>query len=763
MAYVVDSSDMYGNAKTPVPTTPNASDTVNNTNNNITSPNATIPKATDTLQLENEANAAYTEANGNQQPAQPAIDSKTSYLDANGAAHEGILRNGRTLDANGNEINGEFYVASPNGTYWKRNADGSSTQISAADYNAVIAGGLSENAASQQNNAQNVDAEGRFWTNITDADGTVHRGYILNGKSFYEDGTPIRGGASVVDSQGRVWRKDADTSPYGIDYNELKQDYTAPEAPGIVYSEDVNQIVSDEELAKMAMHGYQAANVERAESLYQRPEMPETRASDYEGQDFTEQINNVYEKKFDTVKTQIENQVKLGELDIDQALEKLPQIYDASANDISSQFEISKRNYNEYAAANGLSSGAKAQALLAMNNVYNANVAALRQKQADATADYENQRARLKLEAQGKITEALMQNETEKAQAILDEYNRQEQQNFELFLQGLEQDYKYYALEVDTALKEEQLREEQFQYDTSYNQKERMAAEESRQYALSLLTDLRKLEESARTADNATKVQLYNIENAIREFQANYGINIAQLQQNAMIAREEADLARDKFAEAQYEFAQGHELDLQKAQHDWETAERNADRADKELEEGVRQFDETSKIKWADVLETIRHNTVNENQNQQEIDITRNRYGSKGGTNDPGNGVTSSDYIADAANGFNNQNIDGNTGAYLLGQLAGDLKDQELNIANTYASNGIGVSPNEAITAYAQNKVSSFAKDHMNEIVTNELLDYAEKHPEDFSMGHNQSYTQEHLEELIAETIVWNLLQSYGV
>jgi hypothetical protein len=52
----------------------------------------------------------------------------------------------------------------------------------------------------------------RYNTTITKKDGSKASGYIEDGKSYYDNGTSISAGDSVVDSTGKTWTKGGDTS-----------------------------------------------------------------------------------------------------------------------------------------------------------------------------------------------------------------------------------------------------------------------------------------------------------------------------------------------------------------------------------------------------------------------------------------------------------------------------------------------------------------------------------------------------------------------
>ena len=101
--------------------------------------------------------------------------------------------------------------------------------------------------------------------------------------------------------------------------------------------------------------------------------------------------------------------------------EKIPGTYNAAADQAAAQAAINRQNFNEYAAANGLNTGAGAQARLAQNNALQGNIASIRKAQADAVADIDLQRAQLETEYKNSINQALANNDLARAQALYQE------------------------------------------------------------------------------------------------------------------------------------------------------------------------------------------------------------------------------------------------------------------------------------------------------------------------------------------------------
>jgi hypothetical protein len=66
----------------------------------------------------------------------------------------GYRSNGRTYDANGNEITGEFVTQTADGKYWRRNTDGTSTEIDEATFNAMRGAPIAQQIAANVSGMQ---------------------------------------------------------------------------------------------------------------------------------------------------------------------------------------------------------------------------------------------------------------------------------------------------------------------------------------------------------------------------------------------------------------------------------------------------------------------------------------------------------------------------------------------------------------------------------------------------------------------------------
>lgn len=161
-------------------------------------------------------------------------------------------------------------------------ADSSSSTSSSSSSSSESSSSSSKKSSSSSSSKKTsssssvLDSEGKYHTTVTEKDGTNSSGYIKDGVSYYSDGTPIRAGASVVDSTGRTWTKggsDSDSnlsiedylSKYGVststsnnnDYSERKyedeeDDYNPYEEAKRLYEEQQKYIREEQEKANKA-------------------------------------------------------------------------------------------------------------------------------------------------------------------------------------------------------------------------------------------------------------------------------------------------------------------------------------------------------------------------------------------------------------------------------------------------------------------------------------------------------------------------------
>ncbi|SBW02413.1 hypothetical protein KL86CLO1_11642 [uncultured Eubacteriales bacterium] len=99
--------------------------------------------------------------------------------------------------------------------------------------------------------------------------------------------------------------------------------------------------------------------------------------------------------------------------------------YQSARNEAAGQSELQKRNFAEYAAANGLNSGAGGQAQLSFTNALQGNLSNIASKEASTMADLELQRSQMESDYENAIAQAQAQGNYELAQQLYQEKVRQ--------------------------------------------------------------------------------------------------------------------------------------------------------------------------------------------------------------------------------------------------------------------------------------------------------------------------------------------------
>ena len=134
-------------------------------------------------------------------------------------------------------------------------------------------------------------------------------------------------------------------------------------------------------------------------------------------------INDLYDAKKQSQLTQLESAYQESRAEAEAARDKLPGQYRQQANDLAAQYERNRRNFNMQADASGLNTGAASQAALAQNSAYQRDMGNLRTSQAEAMAEADRGIAELERQYQANVSSAIADNDYQRAQALMNEYN----------------------------------------------------------------------------------------------------------------------------------------------------------------------------------------------------------------------------------------------------------------------------------------------------------------------------------------------------
>lgn len=136
-------------------------------------------------------------------------------------------------------------------------------------------------------------------------------------------------------------------------------------------------------------------------------------------------IEQMYAAQREAQLRQLEASYNQSLSDAQAAQAKIDPLYQGKANDLAVQYERNRRNYNQQAVGNGINTGTASQAALAMNSNYQRDYGALRTAQANAQAEADRGMANLQAQYQNAVSNAIAQNDYQKASALYQEYNNQ--------------------------------------------------------------------------------------------------------------------------------------------------------------------------------------------------------------------------------------------------------------------------------------------------------------------------------------------------
>lgn len=143
--------------------------------------------------------------------------------------------------------------------------------------------------------------------------------------------------------------------------------------------------------------------------------------------DYSSYINEMYGAKQDAALAALESAYQKNTAALDQAEEQLPGTYQNAKNQTAASSEQAKRNFAEYAAANGLNSGAGGQAELSRSMTLQGNLNSLSEAQADALSDLNLQRTQLESDYNSAIATARADGNYELAGALYQEKVRRQE------------------------------------------------------------------------------------------------------------------------------------------------------------------------------------------------------------------------------------------------------------------------------------------------------------------------------------------------
>lgn len=187
--------------------------------------------------------------------------------------------------------------------------------------------------------------------------------------------------------------------------------------------------------------------------------------------DKSDYLNELYAQKQAAELAALERAYQQQIAALEQEAAKLPQIYYEAGRQVTGNNARERQAMQEMMVASGLNTGASGQAALAQNAVYQGNMAAVSQAEAQALADVEADRTALAMDYQNQIKEAILNNEADRALALYNEMIRVDESI------------------VDTALKQAQLNAQAYQYQQEAERYEREWAQKQADRELAALEE----------------------------------------------------------------------------------------------------------------------------------------------------------------------------------------------------------------------------------------------------------------------------------
>ena len=139
--------------------------------------------------------------------------------------------------------------------------------------------------------------------------------------------------------------------------------------------------------------------------------------------DQSDYIRQMYEQQLAANKAQLESDYNQNVSNLAGEESKVGSNYYEQRRQTQANADRAQANYNEVANASGLNTGAASQAALAQNSAYQRDMGALRTSQAEAMAEADRGIAELERQYQANVSSAIADNDYQRAQALLNEYN----------------------------------------------------------------------------------------------------------------------------------------------------------------------------------------------------------------------------------------------------------------------------------------------------------------------------------------------------
>ena len=144
--------------------------------------------------------------------------------------------------------------------------------------------------------------------------------------------------------------------------------------------------------------------------------------------DGNDYLKELYAKKVAAELAALKSAYEQNTATLDASRAQIAPVYDIARNSAANENALSRGAFQEMAVANGLNTGATGQAALAQDVVLQQNLSQIDREQAEKTAEIDLQRSQLDTEYRNAIAKAEATGDAELANALYEEYVRQQNQ-----------------------------------------------------------------------------------------------------------------------------------------------------------------------------------------------------------------------------------------------------------------------------------------------------------------------------------------------
>lgn len=147
----------------------------------------------------------------------------------------------------------------------------------------------------------------------------------------------------------------------------------------------------------------------------------------YQAADLSDYLKDLYAQNVAAQLAALKSTYEQNAADLKANAEKIPETYQAARNETAAQNELERRAFQEYGTASGLNTGTSGQAALANSSVLQRNLSEISGLEADALSENALEQQRLAIAYRNAIDQAEASGNSALAEALYQEYVRQDQ------------------------------------------------------------------------------------------------------------------------------------------------------------------------------------------------------------------------------------------------------------------------------------------------------------------------------------------------